>query len=116
MLLVPYHRGVSKATPDGPSTAQAEPGLMATLYVTYLQHRGAESLTTFPCCDGKVAQELSSSSAPSFNMGEVENMPVVGPGSLPSQSMICTLHTGPRHLCFGSFFSSRKTSSALWLG
>lgn len=92
MVLVPYHRGVSKATPDGPLTAHAEPCLMATLYVTHTQHWGAGSLMTVPCCDGKVAQELSSSSALSLSMGgEVGNMPLVSPCSLPSQSMIFTL-------------------------
>lgn len=96
MVLVPYHRGVSKATPDGPLAAHAEPSLTATLYVTHLQHRGAGSLMTLPCCDVKVAQELSSSSAPSLDMGgEVGDMPLVGPRSLPSQPMIPVAMTQP---------------------
>lgn len=88
--------------------------VMATPYITQLQHRGAEALMALPCCDVKVAQELSSSSAPTLSMGgEVGNMPLVGPLSLTAHDL--HMQTGPRHLCFGSFFSSRKTASALWL-
>lgn len=81
---------------------------------TSLIHSTCGSLMTLPCCDVKVAQELSSSSAPSLNMGgEVWDMPLVDPHSLPSQPVI--FHCRP-HLCSGSFFGSRGTPSALWLG
>lgn len=107
--LVLCHSRASTAAPDGPSAACAEPTVMVTQYRTPLQHQGAVFLAVEPRHDVEVAQELSSSSAPSPNAAGKAGMCHMWAQFLSTMANHPCTAVGPHTTCgFGSFFNSTQ--------